>query len=62
MLSSCLSSPVKWLDIETGKENFYSNVQDANFLNISEWTIPKYKKSRAVFKNRLRFLAVDKYG
>jgi len=55
MLSSCLSSPVKWLDIETGKENFYSNVQDANFLNISELTIPKYNKSRAVFKYRLRF-------
>jgi hypothetical protein len=36
----------------TGKEKlFNSNVQAANFLNISEWTIRKYKKSGAVFKN-----------
>jgi group I intron endonuclease len=36
-LSSRLSSPVKLLDLETGKEKlFNSNVQAANFLNISE--------------------------
>jgi hypothetical protein len=36
-LSSRLSSPVRILDIETGKEKlFNSNVQAANFLNISE--------------------------
>ena len=36
----------------TGKEKlFNSNVQAANFLNISEWTIRNYKKSGAVFKN-----------
>lgn len=35
--SSGLSSPVKLLDLETGKEKlFNSNVQAANFLNISE--------------------------
>jgi len=34
--SSGLSSPVKLLDLETGKEKlFNSNVQAANFLNIS---------------------------
>lgn len=36
-LSSRLSSPVKLLDIETGKEKlFNSNVQAANLLKISE--------------------------
>lgn len=60
-LSSCLSSPVKLLDIETGKEKLYnSNVQSANFLKIGEWTIRKYKKSGAVFKNKWSILAVDK--
>jgi len=35
--SSGLSSPVKLLDLETSKEKlFNSNVQAANFLNISE--------------------------
>jgi len=53
-LSSRLSSPVKLLDLETGKEKlFNSNVQAANFLKISEWTIRKYKKSGAVFKNEV---------
>ena len=60
-LSSRLSSPVKLLDLETGKEKlFNSNVQAANFLKISEWTIRKYKKSGAVFKNRWSILALDK--
>jgi len=59
--SSGLSSPVKLLDLETGKEKlFNSNVQAANFLNISEWTIRKYKKRGAVFKNRWSILAVNK--
>jgi hypothetical protein len=50
-LSSRLYSPVKLLDLETGKDKFFnSNVQVANFLNISEWTIRKYKKSGAVIK------------
>jgi hypothetical protein len=36
-LSSRLSSPVKLLDLETGKEKlFNSNVQAASFLRISE--------------------------
>jgi hypothetical protein len=62
-LSSRLSSPVKQLDLEKNKEKlFHSNVQAANFLRISEWTIPKYKKSGAVLKNRWSILAVDKYG
>lgn len=44
-ISSRLFSPVKLLDIETGKEKlFNSSVQAANFLKISEWTIRKYKK------------------
>ena len=30
---------------------FYYNVQAANLLEISEWTIRKYNKSGAVFKN-----------
>jgi hypothetical protein len=35
-LSSRPYSPVKWLDIETGKEKlFNSNVQVGNFLMIS---------------------------
>jgi hypothetical protein len=36
-LSSRLSSPVKLLHIEIGKEKFFnSNIQAANFLNICE--------------------------
>jgi group I intron endonuclease len=36
-LSSRLSSPVKLLEIEIGKEKFFnSNIQAANFLDISE--------------------------
>lgn len=44
-LSSRLSSLVKLLDIETGKKKklFNYNLQAANLLNISEWTIRKYK-------------------
>jgi len=60
-LSSRLSSPVKLLDLETGKEKLFNfNVQAANSLNISEWNIGKYKKSGAVFKNRWAILAVNK--
>ena len=60
-LSSRLFSTVKLLDLETSKEKFfYSNIQAANFLNISEWTIRKYKKSEAVLKNRWSILDVDK--
>jgi len=60
-ISSRLSSPVKLLDLETGKEKlFNSHVQAANFLKIREWTIRKYKKSGAVFKNRWSIVAVYK--
>ena len=51
-LSHRLSSPVKRSNILTGEEKlFNSNVQAANFLYISEWTLCKYKNSGAVFKN-----------
>lgn len=57
---SRISSPVK-IFIETGKEKlFNSNVQAANFLNNSEWTVRKYKKSGAVFKNRWSILSVHR--
>jgi hypothetical protein len=60
-LSSRLYSPVKLLDLETGKDKFFnSNVQVANFLNISEWTIRKYKKSGAVIKKKWSILAAYK--
>jgi len=59
--SSSLFSPVKLLDLEIGKEKlFNSSVQAASFLSISEWTIRKYKKSGAVFKNRLSISAAYK--
>lgn len=60
-LTSCLYSSFKLLDIEISKEKiFHYNIQAANLLKISEWTICTYKKSGAVFKNRWSMLAVDK--
>jgi hypothetical protein len=57
-LSSRLYSPVKLLDLETGKDKFFnSNVQVANFLNSSEWTIRKYKKSGAVIKKKMKYIS-----
>ena len=60
-VSSRLSSPVEVLDLETGKEFFFtSNVKAAKFLNTSEWTIRKYKKDGTIFRNKWSILAVDK--
>ena len=44
-------------DLETAEVNlFNSNVQAAKYLNVSEWTIRKYKKSNKLYKDRYEIL------
>ena len=60
-LASTLAKGVKIRDVETGiVKTFKSNTQAAKYLDVSEWTIRKYKKSKYIYKGKYQILASDK--
>jgi hypothetical protein len=57
-LFSKLVKAVIITDVDSGlAEKFRSNTQAAKHLNISEWTIRAYKKSKRLYKNKYRIEA-----
>ena len=45
-------------DVETGiVKSFNSNCQAAKYLNINEWTIRSYKKSKKLYKGKYQILS-----
>ena len=54
-LFSKLAKAVIITDMDSGLiERFTSNIQAAKHLNISEWTIRAYKKSKRLYKNKYK--------